>query len=146
MVDNSRLKISGYDRFKGGNQTITVALGGKNATFRVTVAPNQFEGTWYGTTSDKHGEEVWTLPRTLTMSEDSWTVKWEKTEHYASDEYSGTYTRDSDSGKHAELLLKKWGFNQSMAPKAIEVLSSTELKLTGGTFGRDGLELTRGRR
>jgi hypothetical protein len=145
MVENSRLKISGYDRFKGGNQTITVTLGGKNTTFRVTVAPNPLVGTWYATWTENHGQEVWTRPVILIMSEDSWQVIIEKTEHYLASEYSGTYTRDSDNGKHAELLLKKTSGGSGTAPNAVEVLSSIELKLTGGWLGREGLTLTKDR-
>jgi hypothetical protein len=34
LVDIKRLKVSGYDRFKGGNQTVTLTLGGRTADFR----------------------------------------------------------------------------------------------------------------
>jgi hypothetical protein len=145
LVDISRLKISGYDRFKGGNQTVAITLGGKSATFRVTVAPNPFAGIWYGTMSEKHGQEVRTLPMTLVMSEDSWSVSWEKTAHYAADGYSGTYTRDRDSGKRAQLFLEKTGYNRSVAPEAAEILSPDLLKLTGGSFGREGIMFTMSR-
>jgi hypothetical protein len=145
MVDNSRLKISGYDRFKGGNQTITVTLGGKNTTFRVTVGPNPFVGTWYATWTENRSNEVWTRPVTLIMSEDSWKMTTEKTDQYFASEYSGTYMRDSDNGKHAELLLKKTSGGSGTAPNAVEVLSSYELKLIGGWLGRDGLTLTKDR-
>jgi hypothetical protein len=136
----SRLKISGYDRFKGGTQTVTVTFGGKNAAFMVTVAPNPFEGTWHGTKRETYGQGMVTIPMTLVMSEDSWSLKFEETEQYAfSEEYRGTYRRDSDRGKHAELLLTSEA--NGRAPAAAEILFSGELKLTGGTFGQDGLPL-----
>jgi hypothetical protein len=150
LVDISRLKISGYDRFKEGNQTITVTIGGKSATFRVTVAPNPFAGTWRGTYVRKSVKGVVEaqMPVTLVMTEDSWSVSIPKTvgsdgKIYNGYEFSGTYTRDTDSGKHAEFLLKKSGYNSGIAPKAADLLSSTELKLTGGIYGQDGLTLTK---
>jgi hypothetical protein len=143
IVDVERLKISGYDRFKGGNQTITMSLGGKSATFRVTVAPNPFAGNWHGTLIRTSGQETRTIPMMLIMSEDSWSLSWESTGHSPADEYSGTYTRDSDSGKHAELRLLKYGFNRSIAPTAAVILSPNEIHITGGTFGLDGLTFTR---
>jgi hypothetical protein len=142
LVDISRLKISGYDRFKEGNQTVTVTLGGKSAAFRVTVAPSPFVGTWHGIYSDSF-DKANQLPMTLVMSEDSWKLSWEKTARASGDEYSGTFTRDRDSGKYAELLLVKYGFNRNIAPTAAEILSSGEMKLTGGIFGRDGLIFTK---
>jgi hypothetical protein len=141
LVDISRLKVSGYDRFKGGNQTVTITLGGKTATFRVTVGSNPFVGTWHGMGDYSSMQSNDEYPVTLIMSEDSWSVSWPKTEKVFEDEYGGTYTRDSDSGKHAELLLKK--FDRNSAATAAELLSLNELKLTGGTFGRDGLILTK---
>jgi hypothetical protein len=142
MVDISRLKISGYERFKGGNQTVTVTLGGKTATFRVTVAPNPFAGTWRGTHIDSY-DKTKRLEMALVMSEDSWKLSWEKTEHSPGNEYSGTYIRDNDSGRYAELLLESSGYNRNIAPTAAVILSPTELKLIGGTFGREGLVFTR---
>ncbi|MDR1929585.1 MAG: bacterial Ig-like domain-containing protein, partial [Treponema sp.] len=134
LVDVSRLKISGYDRFKGGNQVVTVTIGGRSAAFRVTVAPNPFVGTWQGTKIDTFGKGH-AIPVTFIMTEDSWSMSFE------TEEYIGTYTRDNDSGKRAALLPGKSGYSGSTAPEAAEILSPTALKLTGGTFGRDGLIL-----
>jgi hypothetical protein len=45
------------------------------------------------------------MPMTFTMSEDSWLLKFEETGEYAfEEEYCGTYTRDGDRGRHAQLL------------------------------------------
>jgi hypothetical protein len=151
MVDNSRLKVSGYDRFKGENQTITVTLGGKTATFRVTVAPNPFVGTWRGTyiRTGNNGVVEETRPVTLIMSEDSWSMTWDvltASGKYVPETYSGTYTRDSGSGKRATLGLVDYRFSPSGAPETAEILSHTELQLTAAIFGRDGLMFTKGRR
>ncbi|MDR3201400.1 MAG: bacterial Ig-like domain-containing protein [Spirochaetales bacterium] len=147
LVDVSRLKISGYDRFKGGNQTITVTIGGKSATFRVTVAPNPFVGTWRGMYTRKNSKgvvEEATLV-TLVMSEDSWSVTIPKTTGKVTSEYelSGTYTRDTDSGKQAKLLLNRG--DRTLAPGAADILSSTELKLydSRGPYFDSGLTLTK---
>jgi translation elongation factor P/translation initiation factor 5A len=145
LVDVSRLKISGYERFKGGNQTITVTLGGKSATFRVTVTPNPFVGTWRGTYTRKNSKGVVEETRsvTLVMAEDSWSVTIPKTGNMTGYDFTGTYTRDTDSGKHAKLLLKNG--NSTFAPGAAEILSSTELKLSEsrGEYFSSGLTLTR---
>jgi hypothetical protein len=135
MVDVSRLKITGYDRFKGGNQTITVTLGGKTATFRVTVAPNPFLGTWRGTWRYQTGESVSTGPMILIMTEDLWSVTIPEYESggskYNASEFSGTYTRDSDSGKYAKLLINKG--DRTFAPETAEILSPTQVKLSGNS-------------
>jgi hypothetical protein len=154
LVDVSRLKISGYERFKGGNQTITVTLGGKIATFRVTVAPNPFEGVWNGryVRKDVDGKVEMSVPVTLSMSEDSWSVTISNGvdsfgKEFIGQEFSGTYTRDTDSGKTAKLVLKKGA--STYAPDAAEILSSAEVRLTsernGEYFHRNhqGLTLTR---
>lgn len=138
LVDVSRLKISGYDRFKAGDQTITVTLGGKTTTFTVTVAPDLFVGTWHGEKTETEGYAVKKLEMTLEMTEDSWKL----IRKYAGDEYSGTYTRDSDR-KHARLHLMKSGAESGVAPTSAEILSPTTLKLIGGVFGQGGLVFTK---
>jgi hypothetical protein len=143
MVDVSRLKVSGYERWKGGIQTITVTLGGKTATFPVTVAPNPFMGTWHGThiSKDATGIDV-AEPLTLIMTEDSWKLTIPETARFHDQEYSGTYTRDSGSGKDATLLVQKERGPYD-PPNAASILSPTEIKLTGRDLGRDGLILTK---
>ena len=140
MLDNSRLQITGYDRFKAGNQTITVTLGGRSANFRVTVAPSPFIGTWYGTRKDS---DVVLHSVTLTMSENAWSMIWQSTGYpdYPMGEYSGTYTRDTDTGKSAQLKSEKRSGINTNPPASAEILSSTELKLIGG--GLNGLILTK---
>jgi hypothetical protein len=140
MVDNSRLKISGYDRFKEGNQTVTLTLGGRIATFRVTVGPNPFAGTWRGMYDDwydRFTENERIISVTLVMSENSWLFRLEDEEHGVS-ECGGTYTRDGGSGKYAALLVKeRRGFftlNAGKEPTAAQVLSPAELQLTGDLF------------
>jgi hypothetical protein len=148
MVDVSRLKVSGYERFQGGNQTIAVTLGGKTATFKVTVAPNPFVGTWRGTYTRNNSQGVVDIkaPVTLIMSEDSWSVT--IPEHvssaggkYSASEFSGTYTRDTDSGKHAKFLLKK--SNSVGTLTAADILSSSVLKLESSNEFLSGLTLTK---
>ncbi|MDR3342522.1 MAG: bacterial Ig-like domain-containing protein [Treponema sp.] len=145
MVDVSRLKVSGYERFTEGNQTVTVTIGGKTSTFRVTVAPNPFVGTWH-VTYDHNSVVVSTV--ILTMTEDSWLVTIPRVdssgEKFGTDhEFSGTYTRDTDSGKTANLVLKKG--NMIYTPKAAEILSSTEVKLSGAGEFHEAKTLTRDR-
>ncbi|GHV90898.1 hypothetical protein AGMMS50268_14010 [Spirochaetia bacterium] len=141
MVDVSRLKISGYDRFKAGNQTVTVTIGGRSATFRVTVEQSPFVGTWLASRTTGAG----TYPVTLTMSEDSWAVSWPTIDGVIKGyEYGGTYTRDSDTGngKHATLSQ---GYVYTEAPTDAQILSATELQLTGnnGWFRNPGETYTR---
>jgi cytochrome c-type biogenesis protein CcmE len=47
LVDRERLRITGYDPLRQGEQRITVTVAGKSDTFTVTVT-NPFEGTWSG--------------------------------------------------------------------------------------------------
>jgi predicted small secreted protein len=145
MVDIARLKISGYDRFKGGNQTVTLTLGGRTATFRVTVTPNPFEGTWHGTWDRSTSDEVRINPITLIITENTWLYRVEQG-FYAQGEYSGTYTRDNDSGKYAKLLVRdrKGGAtadSTNIVPTAAQILSITEMKVTGEHI--DGLTFTK---
>jgi hypothetical protein len=147
LVDISRLRISGYDRFKGGNQTITVTIGGKTDTFRVTVAPNPFVGTWHGMWRYESGQEVTTAPVTLIMTEDSWSVTISefasRGSNYNASEFSGTYTRDTDSGKHATLVLNKG--DRNFGPRVADILSPAQVKLSGGSgwYFTNGVTLTK---
>jgi hypothetical protein len=124
LVDISRLQISGYDRFKTGNQTVTITIGGKSSTFRVTVGPSPFVGTWQGTDTTPDGQDY---PVTAVLSEDSYTVSWPKAGIFFAGEYGGTYTRDRDTGKQATTQETKSKYREITA---IELISPTELKVT----------------
>jgi hypothetical protein len=47
IVELARIKITGYDPLRAGEQTVTVTVAGKSDAFKVTVT-NPFEGTWAG--------------------------------------------------------------------------------------------------
>ncbi|MDR0387468.1 MAG: hypothetical protein LBH57_05480, partial [Treponema sp.] len=88
----------------------------------------------------------------LSMTEDSWSVTIANGvdnlgKEFAGMEFSGTYTRDTDTGKTAKLTLKKG--ESAFAPDAAEILSSAEVRLSsqrnGEYFHRmhNGLTLAR---
>jgi hypothetical protein len=92
------------------------------------------------------------VPVTLSMSEDSWSVTIAKGvdtmgKEYGSMEFSGTYTRDTDTGKTAKLTLTKG--ESTYAPDAAEILSSAEVRLSSQRNGEyfhqknNGLTLAR---
>jgi predicted small secreted protein len=132
LMDVSRAKASGFDKFKAGSQTVTITLGGKTATFKVTVSPNLFVGTWHGTTKPDSTGKFETL--TFVMTENTWTF----TRSGADDGYgrpfeitsSGTYTRDS--GRHAILVVEKGKGTVGIEDGSnnVTVLPSGELKFT----------------
>jgi hypothetical protein len=95
LVDPSRLKIVGYDKFRMGDQKITVTVGGKSDTFMVTVT-SPFEGTWTGQWGPKEkprpvrlriSNTLWEL---ITTDEDGERLK-----------LNGVFV--PDSGSHAKL-------------------------------------------
>jgi hypothetical protein len=146
MIDASRVKVSGFDKFKAGSQTVTITLGGKTATFKVTVSPNPFVGTWTWINEKESAPQdtVRTTKVTIQMTEDTWTLT--ETEIQLSGDksskdttYNGTYTRNS--GRHADLLEK---LNPSMKLTA-DILSSTltALKFTGRLINDDTVTFTR---
>jgi hypothetical protein len=139
MVDIERLKISGYDRFQGGNQTVTLTIGGRSATFRVTVAPNPFVGAWQGAYVRTFAGETFRRAALLTMKEDSWTILLEESSDFGApqEEYSGTYTRDSNKGRSVELLLTSSGRDRRTPPTGAYISSEDgrRLQVTGGAFG-----------
>jgi hypothetical protein len=145
MVDASRVKVSGFDKFKAGSQTVTITLGGKTATFKVTVSPNPFAGTWTWINEKETPPQNThrTAKVTIQMTEDTWTLT--ETVIRLSDNnsedrtFSGTYTRNS--GRHADLVEK---LNPSMKLTA-DILSSTltTLKFTGRLINDDTVTFTR---
>jgi hypothetical protein len=138
MVDNERLKISGYDRFQGGNQTVTLTIGGRSTTFRVTVAANPFVGVWRGALLRNSGGKTFRRAALLTMQEDSWTFLLEESADFGApqEEYSGTYTRDRNKGRSVELLLTNSGRDRRTPPTGAYISSEngSSLQITGGTF------------
>jgi hypothetical protein len=79
FVARDRLKITGYDPLKAGQQRITVAVGGQSDTFTVTVT-NQFAGTWTGEwqigTQTVDGKSVPVMaPILLTIEESAWSLR-----------------------------------------------------------------------
>jgi len=145
MLDVSRAQISGFDRFRGGEQTVTVSFGGRSDTFRVTVGPNPFIATWTGTRTAGRDE----LSLTLTMAADNtWTLSWPAVQGGAhAQTFSGTFTRDTETGRTASLTITGTeGPNRAnTGPSNVEILSPRELRLTGGVgiFSGTGATLTR---
>jgi hypothetical protein len=104
IVNNSRLKITGYDPLRAGEQKVTVTVGGQSDSFTVTVV-NPFEGTWAGQwqtgTQIVDGKSVAVFaPITLKMEGSAWSLQ---TRNSAGEsvELRGVYT--PDSGAHAKL-------------------------------------------
>jgi hypothetical protein len=104
IVNNSRLNITGYDKFRTGKQKITVTVGGVSDSFEVTVV-SPFVGTWIGQRdsgySDKKGSPIM-LPVTLTLTDgNTWSLKTGTLQGDGKpgkpEEYSGTYVPDSAS-------------------------------------------------
>jgi hypothetical protein len=128
LVDTSRVKASGFDKFKAGSQTVTITLGGKTATFKVTVGPNLFVGTWHGTTKpDNHSNNGVVETGILVMTENTWTFTRSGVDSAGRpfEITSGTYTRDS--GRRANLEKQKGdGFIADTAT----ILPSGGLELT----------------
>ncbi|GHV79521.1 hypothetical protein AGMMS49944_13120 [Spirochaetia bacterium] len=129
LIDRSRPKYSGYDKFAAGKQRITVTLGGRNDTFEVTVA-NPFEGTWSGqwlagkqAHTDGPPTEIW-APVTLTMEGTGWLLRTNDSEG-KSVELRGTYTPDSVT--HAKLQC-----NDSKGAGDVNRDSSTVMRLKNG--------------
>jgi len=142
MLDVSRAQVSGLNRFRSGQQTVTVSFGGRSDTFTVTVGPNRFVGTW-NTTGVNNRE----LMR-LTMTENTWTVVWpEGRGGFGSvpGEYmSGTHTRDTETGRTVEFTRTEGVNDVNIVLRAGEIISPNELRLTGGgLFSGNGVTFTR---
>jgi hypothetical protein len=104
IVNNDRLKITGYDPLRPGDQKITVTVGGQSDSFTVTVT-NPFEGAWAG--QWKTGSQIVNgrtvdiiAPLTLTMEGSAWSLQTRNSKG-ESVELRGVYT--PDSGTHAKL-------------------------------------------
>jgi hypothetical protein len=104
IVNNSRLRITGYDPLRTGEQKVTVTVGGQSDSFTVTVT-NPFEGTWAGQwkagskiVSGKMTDVV--EPVTLTMEGNAWRLR-TRDSRGEPVELRGVYTPDSNT--HAKL-------------------------------------------
>ena len=143
MLDVSRAQVSGLDRFRSGQQTITVSFGGRSDTFTVTVGPNRFVGVW--STAGVSSREL----MTLTMTDNTWTVVWpEGRGGFGSvpGEYmSGTHTRDTETGRTVEFTRTEGVNDVNIVLRAGEIISPNELRLTGGAglFSGNGVTFTR---
>ncbi|MDR0910009.1 MAG: bacterial Ig-like domain-containing protein [Spirochaetaceae bacterium] len=108
QIARDRLKITGYDPLRAGEQKITVTVGGQSDSFSVTVS-NPFEGTWHGqwvvgreTGEDGKSRDVY-APVMLTIKGSAWTLRTQENSggELKQVELRGTYTPDSN--KHATL-------------------------------------------
>ena len=132
MIDISRAQITGYERFISGNQTITVTVGGKSDTFRVTVGPSTLVGTWNSTYKFN---DVST--HILTMTENTWVMTYIPSGDTSKSQTSasGTYTRDTNTGNVAAFTyVASGGGFASNAPRSAELRSPRELIITGAGF------------
>jgi uncharacterized protein YkuJ len=104
LVNNSRLKITGYDPLRAGEQKITVTVAGQSDSFTVTVT-NPFEGVWAGQWKigsqmvDGKSRDI-LAPVTLTMEGSAWSLQTTNSRG-ESVELRGVYTPDSSA--HAKL-------------------------------------------
>jgi cytochrome c-type biogenesis protein CcmE len=100
IVNNNRLKITGYDPLRAGEQRITVTVGGQSDTFTVTVT-NPFEGTWSGEwqvgSQAVDGKSVAVMaPVSLTLDGSAWSLRTHDTKGEAV-ELRGVYTPESNT-------------------------------------------------
>jgi hypothetical protein len=128
IVNNSRLKITGYNPLRVGEQKVTVTVGGQSDSFTVTVT-NPFEGTWTG--QRKAGTQIVEgkmtdvfAPITLTMEGSAW---WLRTRDIKGEsiELRGVYTPDSNT--HAKLQC-----DDSRGAGDVNRDSSTVMRLRNG--------------
>jgi hypothetical protein len=104
LVDVSRLKITGYDPLRAGEQRVTVTVAGRSDSFMVTVT-NPFEGTWAGQWNagrqivDGKSRDIM-APIILTMEGSAWLLRTSDSSGETV-ELRGVYT--PDSGTHAKL-------------------------------------------
>jgi hypothetical protein len=128
LVDNSRLKITGYDSLRAGDQRVTVTVGGRSDAFTVTVT-NPFEGTWSGQWKagtqmvDNKSVDI-IVPVTLTIDGSAWSLR--TTDRTgASVELRGVYVPDSST--HAKLQC-----DDARGAGEVNRDSSTSMRLRNG--------------
>lgn len=131
IVDPQRLRITGYDPLRAGDQKVTVTAGGKSDAFMVTVT-NPFEGAWGGRwVADSRivggRREDIAAPVTLIMEGSAWLLR---TTDRAGEsvELRGVYT--PDSGVHAKLHC-----NDSRGEGEVTRDSPAVMRLRNGLIG-----------
>jgi hypothetical protein len=104
IVNTARLKITGYDPLRAGNQRATVTVGGQSDSFMVTVT-NPFEGVWTG--QWKTGSQIVdgkmqdiVAPVILIIEENAWSLR---TTDRAGESVELRGVCAPDSGVHAKL-------------------------------------------
>jgi hypothetical protein len=128
IVNNSRLKITGYDPLRAGDQRITVTVAGQSDTFTVTVI-NPFEGVWAGRWKvdseivDGKSRDI-LAPVTITMEGSAWLLR-TTDKSGESVELRGVYTPDSNT--HAKLQC-----SDSRGAGDVNRDSSTVIRLRNG--------------
>jgi hypothetical protein len=134
IVNNARLRITGYDPLRVGEQKLTVTVGGQSDSFTVTVT-NPFEGVWTGewrtgnsrTDNTGHTNPI-LAPVTLIIEGNAWSMQTlDGTGGGAGQpvEFRGVYT--PDSGAHAQLRC-----SDSRGVGEVNRDSSTVMRLKNG--------------
>jgi hypothetical protein len=121
LVDPLRLKVTGYDKFRMGEQRVTVTIGGKSDAFWVTVT-SPFEGIWIG----RWGGSDDPKPLRLRISNTVWelTTVDEKGERFIID---GVFRPDSGSRAKLQCDDRTWAGD-------VEVNSPGEMKISNRKF------------
>jgi hypothetical protein len=133
IVNNSRLKITGYDPLRAGKQKITVTVGGQSDSFTVTVT-NPFEGVWAGQWKagsqmvDGKSRDI-LVPVTLKMEGSAWSLQTSDREGKPV-ELRGVYAPDSST--HAKVQC-----NDSRGAGDVNRDSSTVMRLRNGLISSE---------
>jgi uncharacterized protein YkuJ len=143
MVNNARLRITGYDPLRAGEQRVTVTVGGQSDSFTVTVT-NPFEGIWRGEwkagSIQVDGErKTHMAPVTLTLEGSAWILRTQEIKGGKVEplELRGVYT--PDSGTHAKLQCDNYRGNGQITRDSANVMR-LNITLTGQiTLDRAGL-------
>ncbi|MDR0685829.1 MAG: bacterial Ig-like domain-containing protein [Spirochaetaceae bacterium] len=131
LVNNSRIRITGYDPLRTGEQRVTVTAGGQSDSFTVTMT-NPFEGIWYGQWEignhlvDGKRKDI-IAQVTLKVDESSW---WLQTSDSQGEpvELRGVFTPDSNT--HANLQC-----DDRDGVGEVNRDSSTVMRLKNSLFG-----------
>jgi len=101
------------------------------------VGPNPFVGTWSGIQLTATNQEV---RYTLTMTGNTWTMSWPAVPGVIAGNLSGTFARDTDTGRTVEFTRTEGPIGRD--PRSGEILSPRELRVTIGS-GRSEVTFTR---